>query len=98
MSWAMVAVAAVGLVSAGMSYSQGQQQLKAQTNAANQAREDAQKAEKLQTEANNAVNKKRPDVSGLLAANSGGGSPTMLTGPQGVSSPLGLGSTTLLGS
>lgn len=98
MSLAWTAVALVA-VSAATTYYSGQQQVKAQEKAANQAREDATKAEKLQTEATNAQNRKKADVSALLQNNQGGGSPTLLTGPQGVSpDQLGLSKNSLLGS
>ena len=64
------------------------------------AQKRAQKeALKLQDEATNKANQKRPNPNSILAANTAGQSPTMLTGVGGVDTgSLSLGKTSLLGS
>lgn len=103
MSWAITAVAAAVAVSAGVSYYNGQQQAAANKRAMNQAKENAEKQEKLAQEAMGRENQKKPDTNALLSAaqqaGKAGASGTMLTGPQGVDpGSLSLGKSTLLGS
>lgn len=103
MSWAMVAVAAATVVSAAVSYNNGQQQLSAQKDAAKQAQANAMKQEQAADQANNAASQKKPNTSAIMDAASQSGkagvSGTMLTGPMGVDpSILQLGKSTLLGS
>ncbi len=87
-------VAAVATTTAASLY-QGEKARKAQSQAADQARTEADQAF-------NRANPKKPDVASMLygnqQANSGGAGSTMITGPQGVDpSGLSLGKTTLLG-
>lgn len=102
MSWAITAVAAAVVVSAGVSYYNGQQQAKANERAMNQAKDNADKQEKQAEEAMRRQNQKQPDTNALLSAAQQGGkagaSGTMLTGPGGIDpSALNLGKSTLLG-
>lgn len=99
MSWGYVAAA---VISAAVSYDQGerakQQQEEAQNNANARAKEAAKKAEL----ARNKANRRAPDRASIMAnaarAGARGASSTMLTGPQGVTGALPLGGSTLLGS
>ena len=81
---------------------QGEQQRKAGSRAATQAREAAEASANDATRAQNKANAKMPDVNALLAAaqaaGKGGAGSTMLTGPAGVDpAALTLGKSTLLG-
>lgn len=101
MSLAITAVAAV-VVSAGVSYYNGQQQATANKKAMAQAQANADRQAKQAEEDMNRANQKKPDTSAILAAaqqsGKAGASGTMLTGPQGVDpSALSLGKSTLLG-
>ena len=105
MSGVVTAIAAVGIMAAGTGYSiyAGEEARKQQSRAQGDAKNNALKQEKLQDEANNKANQKRPDVNAIMAAAQqtakGGVGGTMLTGPQGVDpSALQLGKTSLLGS
>lgn len=102
MSWAITAVAAAVVVSAGVSYYNGQQQAKANKAAMQQAQTNAEKQEKLAQEQMGRANQKQPDTAALLSAaqqsGKSGPSGTMLTGPQGIDpNSLSLGKSTLLG-
>lgn len=72
-----------------------------QKNAQNDAKAAAEKQATASEQAMNAANKKKPDITSILAAaqqaSRGGGNSTMLTGPQGAA-PSTLGSSSLLGS
>lgn len=100
MSFAVVAIAAAAVVSAGVSYHQGQQQARAQKKAADVAKQNAAKQAQLAEQELNAANKKRANTSGIMSAaqqaGKSGASGTMLTGPGGAG-PLPLGKSTLLG-
>lgn len=92
----------LGGLALGGSVFQGNKAFEAQKAANEQARKAAEATAKAATEASNKANQKRPDVSGLLAANQAAGGSgqggTMLTGPNGIDpSLLKLGKTTLLG-
>lgn len=102
MSWAITAVAAAVVVSAGVSYYNGQQQAAANKRAMNQAKDNADKQAKQAEQDFNRANQKAPDTNALLSAaqqsGKAGASGTMLTGPQGVDpNSLSLGKSTLLG-
>ena len=102
MSWAITAVAAAVVGSAGVSYYNGRQQAAANKSAMNQAKENADRQAKQAEMEMNRANQKRPDTNALLSAaqQSGraGASGTMLTGPAGIDpSALSLGKSTLLG-
>lgn len=75
--------------------------VQAQQDAADEARKNAKATADAATEATNRANQKKPNSAALLSSNQmagkGGTSSTMLTGPGGVSTPLQLGKTTLLG-
>lgn len=101
------AAAAVGSAAYGVYNGQQQQgaQKKAlaqQTQAQQQAEANALSTERKSEVAQNAANQQVPNVAAILAraAKMGnqGISSTMLTGPAGVTAPLSLGKTTLLGS
>jgi L-serine deaminase len=106
---ALWVAAAAAAVSAGVSYQNGQEQKKAQSNALNQQRQAQSAAEKqakeqadLADQQLNKTNPKRPDTTALLSsaeqAAKGGQSGTMLTGPTGIDpGALALGKSTLLG-
>lgn len=109
MSFAVTAVVATVATTAYSIYN-GQQQAKAQAKAAQQAQANADRQAALADQQFNSANQKKPNVAGLLAANSGGGggpgagggtpgvAGTMLTGPAGVDlGTLNLGKSTLLG-
>jgi uncharacterized protein HemX len=100
MSYAAVAAVAAAVIGAGVSYHNGQQQMKAQQSAADMAKRNAERQAKLAEEELNAANKKRPDTSGIMSAaqmaGKAGVSGTMLTGANGAG-PLTLGKTNLLG-
>ena len=68
MSYAMVAMAAATAISAGVSYYNGQQQVQAQTKAADEAKKRALSQDKLAEQADNKANAKRPDTMALLSA------------------------------
>lgn len=97
--WAAI-TAAVAAVGTGVSYQQGQQQVKAQRSAADIAKRNADRQAKLAEEEMNAANKKRANTSGIMSAaqmaGKAGVSGTMLTGASGAG-PLTLGKTNLLG-
>lgn len=102
MSWAITAVAAAVVVSAGVSYYNGQQQAKQNRQAMRQAKANADKQATQAEQEMNRANQKQPDTNALLSAaqQSGraGASGTMLTGPAGIDpSSLSLGKSTLLG-
>lgn len=102
MSWAITAVAAAVVISAGVSYQNGQQQAKQNKAAMQQAKDNADRQASQAEQDMNRANQKRADPSAILSAASQGGksgaSGTMLTGPQGVDpSALSLGKSTLLG-
>ena len=102
MSWAITAVAAAVVVSAGVSYYNGQQQASANRRAMDQAQSNADRQAKQAEEDMRRQNQKQPDTNALLSAAQQGGkagaSGTMLTGPQGVDpNSLALGKSTLLG-
>ena len=102
MSYAIAAVAAAVVVSAGVSYYNGQQQASAQKRAAEQAQANADRQAKQAEQELNRANQKKPDSLGMLAAaqqsGKAGASGTMLTGSQGVDpGSLSLGKSTLLG-
>ena len=99
---AVSAVAAAVVVSAGVSYYNGQEQKKAAEKASQQAQNNANQQATAAEQAFNKTNQKRPDTSAILSAASqsakGGESGTMLTGPLGVNpNQLNLGKNTLLG-
>lgn len=106
---AAVASAAAGVGSLAYGIVQGQSQQNAQDKALKQQKGAQQQAEaetlsqrRASETAQNAANKKTPDISSIIAraAQSGasGVSGTMLTGPSGVNqSSLNLGKSTLLG-
>lgn len=103
-------MAAVGVLGAAVSYSNGQDQKAAAESAQQQAQANAQKQEKAAQkqekaadEATNRTNTKRADTGAALdsatQAGKAGASGTMLTGPQGIDpAALNLGKNTLLGS
>ena len=102
MSWAITAVAAAVVVSAGVSYYNGQQQAAANKKAMQQAKENADRQAQLAEQDMNRANQKKADSNALLSAaqqsGKAGASGTMLTGPQGIdTSNLSLGKSTLLG-
>lgn len=89
-------------VSTAVSYDNGQKQQGAQRDAQAQALKTATAQADQADQANNAANKKKPNVQGLLSENAmaakGGVGGTMLTGPTGVDpNALTLGKSTLLG-
>lgn len=102
MSWAITAVAAAVVVSAGVSYYNGQQQTAANKKAMQQAKENADRQAQLAEQDMNRANQKKADSNALLSAaqqsGKAGAYGTMLTGPQGIdTSNLSLGKSTLLG-
>jgi uncharacterized protein HemX len=106
---ALTVAAAAAVVGTGYSIYNGEQQRKAQgeankqaERAAQDAKANAEKTQKMQEQEINRANAKRPDTNAMLAANEqsakGGASGTMLTGPQGVDpNSLALSKNTLLG-
>lgn len=103
MSYAIAAVAAAVVVSAAVSYQNGQKQADAQKRAMEQAKANADKQAQQADQEFNRANAKSPDTAAILSAaqqaGKGGPSGTMLTGPQGVDpSTLSLGKSTLLGA
>lgn len=105
MSGVVTAITAVSIMAAGAGYSiyAGEQARKQQSSAQGDAKNAALKQEKLQEEANNKANAKRPNVNAIMAAAQqsakGGIGGTMLTGPAGIDpSALQLGKSSLLGS
>lgn len=96
----IAAVAAVA--STAYSVYSGEKASKANKNAAQQAREQAQKQAQIADQEFNKANQKRADTGKMLAANQqaslSGPSGTMLTGPQGVApGSVDIGKSTLLG-
>lgn len=96
----------VGAIGTGYSIYAGQQQAQAQKKALGaqkgaqaKAEADARSQQMKSEMAVNAANQKKPDMSAIMkAAQSTGGSNTMLTGPGGVDpNSLSLGKTSLLG-
>lgn len=103
MSYALVAVAAASVISAGVTYYNGQQQVSMQKKAGEEAKANALKQEKMAEQADNKMNQKKPDTMGILSqaqqSGRGGASGTMLTGASGIDpNALQLGKNTLLGS
>ncbi len=98
-AWAAVAAATVA-VGTYAQYDAAKDAAKDQKRAQNQARADAAAAEVRRDQDFNRLNKKKPNVQGIMDANAASaGSSTMLTGPQGVDpNALLLGKQTLLGS
>lgn len=95
-------ITAAAIVSTGMQIYSANKQAKAQERAASQAADSARKQASSAEQAQNKANGKRPDVSGIAAANAasatGGSGSTMLTGPMGIdANALQLGRNTLLG-
>lgn len=102
MSYAVAATVFAAVISAGVSYYNGQQQAKHNKQAMAQAQANADRQAKQAEEDMNRANQKSPDTSALLSAAQQAGkagiSGTMLTGPQGIDpSTLMLGKSTLLG-
>jgi len=107
---AIAIAAAAAAVGTGYSIYSGEQQKAAQADALSQQekaqREAAERAKGQQQKADqaqNAANRKSPDVNAIMAEaakdSQGGSASTMLTGPSGVNpADLTLGKSTLLGS
>lgn len=99
----MAVLAGAAVAGTAVAFKNGQDQKKAASAAAQQAKDNANKQERAADEANNRANQKRADTAGAMDAalqtGKAGASGTMLTGPQGVDpSTLNLGKSTLLGS
>jgi hypothetical protein len=100
---ALATLAAATVASTGYSIYSGERADKAQKVAMNQAKKVATADAQQRDLEFNAANKKKPTMlGGLMAANlkaqGTAGNGTMLTGPQGVTDPLALGKSTLLGA
>lgn len=101
---AVAAVASVGysIYSGERAAEKQSEALSQQKQAQAEAKQTAQQQQKRSEMAQNAANRKQPDVAGIVQAagqgSQGGASGTMLTGPTGVDpNALSLGKNTLLG-
>lgn len=100
MAGAAVASTAYSAYSGERSASMQRQALASQEQAQTEAAGKAKRQERLSEQAQNAANRKQPDISAIMksAQSAQGGTGTMLTGPMGVDpNSLSLGKSTLLG-